>query len=210
METEALIETLVRDAGNIRRSVEERLAIFAAAGFVITGAVFAWTLGPRADLADALSTPAFQIKLVLAILLAATLFLPVAAAARPGSRPRLHLVWVVPVLLALCVIAELAFNDTAEWRALAIGSNGLVCLTALPMLSLIPLSCLLAAMRQAAATRPIRAGALAGVLAGSIGAVLYATHCTDDSPLFVATWYSLAIGIVAAIGAAAGRFLLRW
>ena len=31
------------------------------------------------------------------------------------------------------------------------------------------------------------------VLAGGIAATLYAAHCTDDSPLFVATWYTIAI-----------------
>jgi hypothetical protein len=53
-------------------------------------------------------------------------------------------------------------------------------------------------------------GAVAGLFAGALGAVLYATHCPDDSPLFVAVWYGLAIAAVALIGALAGRRLLRW
>ncbi len=53
-------------------------------------------------------------------------------------------------------------------------------------------------------------GAAAGLLAGAIGAALYATHCPDDSPLFVATWYTLAIGFVVGLGALAGSRLLRW
>ena len=35
-------------------------------------------------------------------------------------------------------------------------------------------------------------------------ATLYASHCTDDSPLFVATWYTIATALVAAVGALAG------
>ena len=54
------------------------------------------------------------------------------------------------------------------------------------------------------------AGAVAGLVAGGVGATLYAMHCTDDSPLFVALWYSLAVALVALAGAAAGRWLLRW
>jgi hypothetical protein len=50
----------------------------------------------------------------------------------------------------------------------------------------------------------------AGLFAGAIGAACYATHCPDDSPLIVAPWYTLAIGFVVAIGAVAGRRLLRW
>jgi hypothetical protein len=43
-----------------------------------------------------------------------------------------------------------------------------------------------------------------------VGATLYASHCTDDSPLFVATWYSIATALVAAIGALAGSRMLRF
>ncbi|TIM18804.1 MAG: DUF1109 family protein, partial [Mesorhizobium sp.] len=37
-----------------------------------------------------------------------------------------------------------------------------------------------------------------------------AAHCFDDSPLFVATWYTIAIAILAALGAFGGRLLVRW
>jgi hypothetical protein len=43
-----------------------------------------------------------------------------------------------------------------------------------------------------------------------VSATIYATNCTDDSPLFVATWYPLATGAVAALGALAGRRWLQW
>jgi hypothetical protein len=48
------------------------------------------------------------------------------------------------------------------------------------------------------------------VLAGAISATYYATLCTDDSPLFVATWYTLAISGLAILGAMAGRLFLKW
>jgi len=44
----------------------------------------------------------------------------------------------------------------------------------------------------------------------ALAAALYALHCTDDSPLFVATWYSLAIAGVTVLGWAVGSRLLRW
>ncbi|RTL73692.1 MAG: DUF1109 family protein, partial [Bradyrhizobiaceae bacterium] len=43
-----------------------------------------------------------------------------------------------------------------------------------------------------------------------LGATLYASHCADDSPLFVATWYTLAAAFVTLIGAMAGRRVLRF
>jgi hypothetical protein len=65
-------------------------------------------------------------------------------------------------------------------------------------------------LRSAAPASPTLAGAAAGLLAATAAASLYAFHCFDDSPLFVATWYTLAAIPVVAIGAIAGRRLLRW
>ena len=65
-------------------------------------------------------------------------------------------------------------------------------------------------LRHGAPTRPALAGALAGLLSAGLAATLYASHCTDDSPLFVATWYTIAAVLVAAIGALAGPRVLRF
>lgn len=64
---------------------------------------------------------------------------------------------------------------------------------------------MLEALRHGAPSRPRLAGALAGLVAGGIGATFYATHCIDDSPLFVAVWYRAGIAIMAALGSVAGR-----
>lgn len=68
----------------------------------------------------------------------------------------------------------------------------------------------LLALRHGAPTSPALAGAVAGLAAGGLAATFYAAHCTDDSPLFVATWYPLAIAMLAAAGAVAGRLAVRW
>jgi hypothetical protein len=65
-------------------------------------------------------------------------------------------------------------------------------------------------LRRGAPSNPALAGALAGLLSAGLAATLYAAHCTDDSPLFVATWYTLATAAVAGIGALAGARLLRY
>ena len=68
----------------------------------------------------------------------------------------------------------------------------------------------LVGLRHGAPTRPAVTGAIAGLLASGLAATLYAAHCTDDSPLFVATWYTLAAGLVTAVGALAGRKVLAF
>jgi hypothetical protein len=55
-----------------------------------------------------------------------------------------------------------------------------------------------------------RTGALAGLMAGGLGAAFYAAHCPDDSPLFVAVWYGIAVTFMMALGAPLRRRILRW
>jgi hypothetical protein len=47
-------------------------------------------------------------------------------------------------------------------------------------------------------------------LSAGLAATLYASHCTDDSPLFVATWYTIGTALLAVIGAVAGARVLRF
>lgn len=91
-----------------------------------------------------------------------------------------------------------------------IGHNALVCMVLIPLMSAAPLVGTLIALHRGAPDNPGLAGAVAGLFAGAFGASLYATHCPDDSPLFVATWYTLAVLVVMAVGALAGSRWLRW
>ena len=51
---------------------------------------------------------------------------------------------------------------------------------------------------------------MAGAAAAGVGALVYASSCPGDSPLFVATWYPLATLICMGVGALAGRRFLAW
>jgi hypothetical protein len=88
--------------------------------------------------------------------------------------------------------------------------NASHCLALIPLFSALPAAFLLWALRRAAPARPGLAGTVAGLTAGGLGASLYAISCPVDSPLFVATWYSLAIGAVTAVCYLVGRRWLRW
>ncbi len=61
-----------------------------------------------------------------------------------------------------------------------------------------------------ASSSPGLAGAVAGLAASGIAATFYAANCTDDSALFVITWYPIAILIVTTAGYLIGSKLLRW
>jgi hypothetical protein len=135
-----------------------------------------------------------------------------AVALRPGAPlgQLLPVLAMAPLLALAAVATEFVSVPPADWGARWIGTNAALCLTFIPLIGIGPLAVLLLAMRRGAPTRPRLAGALAGLAAGGIAATFYAAHCTDDSPFFVATWYTLAVALLAAAGAIAGSRVLRW
>ena len=51
---------------------------------------------------------------------------------------------------------------------------------------------------------------LGAVLAGALGALVYALHCPEMATPFLAVWYLAGIAIPTALGAMLGPRLLRW
>jgi hypothetical protein len=212
MMTDDLITALVADLAISSVRFQRSFALALAMGSVLAAAAFFLWIGFRPDIAQALETVRFLFKFVVTLSLAATATEFLVRLARPGVSPGLwRWAWLVaPLLLAFAVVTELAVMPTATWWPRLVGSNARACLTLIPLLSIGPLACIFLALRQGAPTQPGFAGAVAGLVASGIAATLYASHCTDDSPLFVATWYPLAIGIVVLAGYVAGPRYLRW
>lgn len=212
MDTDSLIKALAADRTKPvfpMRAVWIWAIVLAA---IAGGAVFFIILGPRPDIAAAAGTLRFLFKFVFTLGLAATAFGLLRALATPGARLGRVAPWVAlaPLLMAVAVLLELNSVPAEVWRARMIGTNSLACLASIPLIGLGPLAILLATLRHGAPTRPRLAGAVAGVLAGGLAATFYAAHCTDDSPLFVALWYSIAIAVLAVAGGLAAPRFVRW
>lgn len=211
MKTDDLIGLLAQDAP-VRWTLSSRLAMAFMAGTAVAVALFGALVGIRPDILSVGQTARFLFKFLLA---SALLCCAVGAVAQVG-RPEARLgAWgaafaAVLVALGVAVAAELVVTPQALWGVRLVGQNAAFCLVVIPTLALAPLACLLFALRAGAPSRPGLAGAVAGLAASGIAATLYATHCPDDSPLFVATWYSLATAIVVTAGYVAGKRLLRW
>jgi hypothetical protein len=211
MQTNDLIEALAKDTRSQGPSPMLVLAGAAAVAIVIAAAVFFAVLGPRPDFAHAMGTSRFVLKFVVTGALAATAFACTARLARPGESLRgTALLLLAPAILIVAVAVEFQAVPSVDWEARWIGTNSLVCMMSIPLIGIGPLAVFLAALRYGAPTRPRLAGAVAGLLAGGMGALFYAAHCPDDSPFFVATWYTIAIAGLAVVGALAGQRLLRW
>jgi hypothetical protein len=212
MKTEQLIRAISADAATRAAPVARMLGLALLAGAAVAAILFAVRLGPRPDIALVASDPRFLFKFVVTLLLAASALALALRLARPGADTGFWLVALAaaPVLLALGVVAELLLVPSGNWGMNLIGKNWAYCLTYVPLLSLPLLAAALLALRHGAPTRPALAGAVAGLLAGGLGAALYAAHCIDDSPLFVAIWYTIAIAGVTIAGSLIGRYVLRW
>jgi len=212
MRTEDLIEAIARDAAAPRAWLAGRMTAALIAGGAVSYALLELDLGLRPDVASALTTWRFALKMAVTALSLAAAYWAVTGLARPETTARdvVIALMAAPVVLALGVGYELITLPTAEWSARAIGSNARICLTWVPLLSVAPLAAMLVALRAGAPRSATVTGAVAGLVAGGVGATLYALHCPDDSPLFVTLWYALAVALVALVGAVLGRWLLRW
>jgi hypothetical protein len=211
MKTEELIRVLAADGSRSVVPIDQALLRALGLGAVASIALFLMLLHPRPDLAQALFSLPFVFKLAFALLVATAASLFLIEAARPLAPHRWR--WALalaPLLLTVGVVVELASTPTEAWVGRLIGRNAPHCLALIPLLSLPPLIALFAVLRHGAPLHPMLAGATAGLVAGGVGSFLYALVCPDDSPLFIATWYSIAIAIVTSAAAYVGGRLLRW
>ena len=211
MRTDQLVAALVADRAGGTRPIGRGLMLALAAGGALSLVLFALELGLRADIGTALATWRFDLKIV-AVLLGLGLAIVVCRDCARPDMPRhpLRRLLLLGAVAAAALAAELALGPPGSWPQRLVGSNSLICLSAIPALSVAPLVAALFVLRRAAPASPALAGATAGLMAALAGASLYAFHCFDDSPLFVATWYTAAAVPVVAIGALAGSRVLRW
>jgi hypothetical protein len=212
MKTDDLIRALAQDGATRPPSLAWRMLAALFIGGAVAAVLFAPSLGVRPDVASALHTWRFVFKVAVVLTLFSSASWACVQLARPDRRARDVLVGLAmaPALLVVGIGYELMTVPSVEWHAQAVGTNSRVCLVAIPLLSIAALAATLAALRAGAPNSPAVSGAVAGLLAGGFAATLYATHCPDDSPLFVAIWYSLAIALVVLAGAVVGRRVLRW
>jgi len=212
MDTDQLIRTLAADNAQHPRPVGVVLALALLAAAPVSVALFFAVLGVRPDVMTAMRNPFFDLKFVVTLALAISAI----ALSLHLSRPEASLrgwswLLLIPVgILVAGIGSEMMLTQRLPMMTRLIGSNAKICLSSIPLISLPLLVAALIGLRHGAPARPAVAGAIAGLLSSGLAATLYAAHCTDDSPLFVATWYTLATALVTAIGALAGGKMLRF
>jgi hypothetical protein len=217
MKTDELIAMLATNAGSAAEPVRPgAMSRFTQAmGWGAFGAtlLMALLLGVRPDIADAAKTPMFWLKLAFPLSLSWMALLAATRLARPGAKlGRLPLAMAAPVaVIWLMALASLAGAGNGESRAdLVYGDSWAECPINIALLSVPMFAGAFWAMRSLAPVQPVRAGAVAGLLAGAVAASAYALHCPEMAPPFLAIWYVAGMLIPAAVGALIAPKLLRW
>src|SRR6202165_2597043 len=212
METDQLIRTLAADSAHRARPVGFVLALALLAAAPVSMAMFFAELGVRPDVMTAMHNPFFDLKFAVTLALAISAIAVSLHLSRPEASLR-GFGWMLLIpagLLVAGISGEMMMPQRMPAMMRLMGRISMVCLTPIPAMWLPLLAAALVGLRHGAPTRPAVAGAIAGLLSAGLAATLYASHCTDDSPLFVATWYTAATALVAAIGALAGSRMLRF
>lgn len=212
MKTDDLIKALAADRSGPTSPLGRALMLGLLPGLAVAVLLYAVLLGPRPHLLSLLSSPRLDFKLIFPWVVAACALPTALRLTQPGANVRRYggILLALAAVLVAAVVIELLILPESEWRTYWIGHNARICVSIIPVLAFGPLIAALVVLKQGAPTNPALAGAGAGLLAAAIGAALYATHCPDDSPLFVACWYSLATLIVVMIGSLIGSRWLRW
>ena len=212
METEQLIRTLTADNPYRERPVGYVLALALLAAGPVSLVMFMMALGVRPDVMTAMHNPFFDLKFVITLALAISAIVVSLHLSRPeASLKGWGWLLLIPAgIVAAGIAGEMMMPQRLPMMTRLVGSNSRVCMTSIPLLSLPLLAGALVGLRHGAPARPALAGAMAGLISAGLAATVYASHCTDDSPLFVATWYTIAVAAVTAVGALIGAKVLRF
>ena len=213
MKTSDLVDQLAARGGAVApHAVAQRCAVALGLGALAALLLMAMLLGTRPDMEEAIRLPMFWVKLAFPAALAAIAIAGGLRLARPGKAlGRAPLALIVP-LAAIWIMAawELAPAAAPERSRLVFGASWQTCPLDIALLSAPILVAAFWAMRGFAPTRLALAGAASGLIAGALGAFVYALHCTEMAATFFGIWYVAGMLIPVAIGALLGSRLLRW
>jgi hypothetical protein len=164
---------------------------------------------------DALGGEYFGLKVVamaftLGLVAAGTSFL--VRAARPGEPGRTPLILAALLFVAMLSagVVALVLSQPTAWGEMVFGPQWAACLFCIPLFAIAPFASLIWALRSGAPTNLVRTGAIIGLVAGALGAVVFAFHHPGGSIPFIALWYGGPIVLCALVGAILGPRLLRW
>lgn len=213
MKTDDLVALLSTNLEPVdRKAVVRALYVAIAGGVVAASGIVLVGLGFRPDLTTTRALIHLAIKLAFATGAVGLAMIYLMRLARPGGERRISTFLIALPFLTIVILAAISLGSAppAHWERMIVGDQWLECLLSIPIIAIVPFAISIWAMRKAAPTNLVRAGAFAGLVAGGVSAMAYALHCTDDSLPFIALWYGGTIVLCTLAGATLGPRLLRW
>src|SRR3982074_1946179 len=170
METDQIIRTLAADNAHRARPVGFVLALALLAAAPVSAAMFFAELGVRPDVMTAMRNPFFDLKFAVTLALAISAIAVSLHLSRPEASLR-GFGWMLLVpagLLVAGISGEMMMPQRLPMMTRLMGRNSMVCVTAVPAMSLPLLAAALFGLRHGAPTRPAVARALAGLGSGGV------------------------------------------
>ena len=215
MNTDRLIDILSVDPDPVNRHrLGRTLAVAIVAGGAAAFALMLVMVGPRHDLESTVHLEWVAVKLLFSLSIVGIGVPLLNKSIRPGLEDKTNWAMILlPFIAAIVVAAAVVLGQPSAWREMLRGAttvSPLRCQFLIIVFAAVPLVSVIYFLRQGAPTHLRLCGAIAGIVAGAIGATAYAFNCTSDSIPFIATWYGTAIALCAVIGAQLGPRVLRW
>jgi len=195
-------------SGQLRNTLLASLAVGAVAALCLTLVILG--APDEAFMGERLGLWFSGLVFTLGLVIAGTSFL--LRAARPGTPGRRPLVVIGLLFFALLSagVITLVLSHPAVWGEKVFGPQWAACLICIPLFAVAPFASLIWALRKEAPTNPAWTGAVAGLVAGALGAAAFTLHHPAGSIPFIVLWYGGPIVACTVVGAILGPRLLRW
>ena len=213
MKTDQLIDLLSTNVEPVKSGQLKKTLVFALIiGGVAAFCVMLTTVGLRSQASDKLDPGYLVLKLLFTMSLVGFGAMLLTRLMRPGQSGRKQSTFLVLpfLIIAGAGIIAVAFGEPMAWGGMLFGMHWVTCLLCIPLFAVVPFAALIWALRRGAPTNLTQTGAIAGLVAGALGATAYAFHCPDDSVPYIAIWYGTLVAFCGVIGAILGPRLLRW
>ena len=212
MKTDHLIDLLSANLEPVKPGeIKKTLTLTIFAGGLAAVCVMLATVGLRPG-GDWLHSGYLLLKLLFMLILIGAGAMLLSRLVSPGQDGRKLYMVIFLAFLAIGAAGAcaLVLGSPFGRSQMIMGSEWGTCAICIPLFAVVPFAALIWAIRKGAPTNLRRAGAVAGLVAGALGAVAYAFHCPDDSLPFIALWYGGMVALCTLIGALLGPRLLRW
>lgn len=214
-DTNDLIAQLAQDTKPAKKPLHPGLLMLLLLGVLFVYSIGAQVyLGLRPDLANRLTDPWFEAETVALWFLIITSAVASITAMAPDAyqKPiRLQLPYVVFAALIVILGYQMIFiQDMSKLVTEVTNTAGMECSICIALISLIPSALIFALIRQGATVHPLMAGSYAVLTATGVGCFALRLAEPNDSLMHLTQWHYLPTLLFAMIGAALGKWLLKW